>query len=75
MLCYTTNMKFSWETIGTVVGILGAAFAVWARFVQLETRVDFSEQVVQELVQEVKEMNSGIQRLELRIARGHCGQD
>ena len=64
-----------WNKVGTAVGVLAAVGAVWARFVTLEARVDFSEQIMMELASEVKGLNTSIQRLEVKLARSHCGMD
>lgn len=67
-------MTFSWDKVASVIGIIAAVGAVWTRYVTLEQRVEFSEQVVMDLVGEIKALNSSIQRLEVKFARGHCGE-
>lgn len=61
-----------WERVASVVGILAAIGAVWARFVSLETRAEITEDIVGELAGEVKSLNTSIQRLELQLARQVC---
>lgn len=58
-----------WNKVGSVVGIVAAVGAVWTRFVLLEARVDYSEQVVVEMTQEIKELSKGLQRIEIDLAR------
>lgn len=58
-----------WNKLASIVGIIAAVGAVWTRFVLLEARVDNSEQIVSELTEEIKTLNTSIQRIEIELAR------
>jgi hypothetical protein len=58
-----------WNKVASVVGIVAAIGAVWTRFVLLEARVDYSEEVVVALTAEIKELSKGLQRIEIDLAK------
>lgn len=60
------------KEVATWVGILAAAVTILTRFISLETRAEYTEQIVAELATEVKGLNASIQRLEIRLARNVC---
>lgn len=63
-----------WNKAASVVGIVATVGVVWTRFVYLEARVEFSEEVMTELTGEIKSLSGHIQRLELQVARRDvCG--
>lgn len=51
---------------------MAAAVTILTRFISLETRAEYTEQIVAELATEVKGLNASIQRLEIRLARNVC---
>jgi len=58
----------TWSNVASIVGIVAAVGAVWARFSQLEVRAEITERVLTNLTGEVREMNGHIQQLEIKLA-------